>query len=75
VDAPWYIRNDSLHKDLAVETINSVIKKYAQRHEERLHRHTNVEALQLLENGDLIRRLHRTEPFEVYTEQESTLKR
>jgi hypothetical protein len=25
VDAPWYIRNDNLHKDLAVET-------YQQRH-------------------------------------------
>jgi hypothetical protein len=27
VDAPWYIRSDNFHKDLAVETINSVIKK------------------------------------------------
>jgi hypothetical protein len=38
VDAPWYIRNDSLHKDLDVETVNSVIKKYAQSHEQRLQR-------------------------------------
>jgi hypothetical protein len=52
VDAPWYIRN-------------SVIKKYAQRHEQRLHQHTNVESLQLLDNGDLVRRLHRTQPFEL----------
>jgi hypothetical protein len=64
VDAPWCIRNDNLHKDLTVETINSVIKKYVQLHEQRLHRHTNVEALQLLDNGDLVRRLHRTKPFE-----------
>jgi len=26
VDAPWYIRNDNLHKDLDVETVDSVIK-------------------------------------------------
>jgi tRNA U54 and U55 pseudouridine synthase Pus10 len=68
VDAPWYIRNDNLHKDLTVETINSVIKKYAQRHEQRLHRHTNVEALQLLDNGDLVRRLHRPKPFELVSD-------
>jgi len=29
-DDPWYIPNDNLHKDLNVETVDSVIKKYAQ---------------------------------------------
>jgi hypothetical protein len=48
-----------------VETINSVIKKYAQRNGQWLHGHTNIRALQLLDNGDLVRRLHRTEPFEL----------
>jgi len=57
VDAPWYIRNDNLHKDLDVETVNSVIKKYAQSHEQRLQRHINVEALQLLNKDGLVRRL------------------
>jgi hypothetical protein len=51
VDAPWY-----LHKDLDEAT---VIKQYAQRHEQRLHRHINVEALQLLHNDGLVRRLQR----------------
>jgi hypothetical protein len=48
VDAPWYIRNDNLHNDLDVATVYNVIKHYAQRHEQRLRRHINVEALQLL---------------------------
>ena len=26
VNAPWYIRNDNLHKDLDVETVDSVTK-------------------------------------------------
>jgi len=65
VDAPWYIRNDNLHKDLDVETVDSVIKNYAQSHEQRLQRHTNVEALQLLNNDGLVRRLKRTKPFEL----------
>jgi hypothetical protein len=64
VDAPWYIRNDNLHKDLDMETVDSVIRKYAQSHE-RLHRQINVEALQLLNNGGLVRRLKRTNPFKL----------
>jgi hypothetical protein len=65
VDAPWYIRNDNLHKDLDVATVDSVIKQYAQRHEQRLHRHINVETLQLLHNDGLVRRLQRRKPFEL----------
>ena len=62
VNAPWYIRNDNLHKDLDVETVDSVIKKYAQSHEKW---HINVEALQLLNIDGLARRLKRTKPFEL----------
>ena len=65
IDAPWYIRNDNLHNDLDVETVDSVIKKYAQSHEKRLQRHINVEALQLLNSDGLGRRLKRTKPFEL----------
>ena len=57
VAAPWYIRNNNVHKDLDVETVDSVIKKYAQSHEQRIQRHINVEALQLLNNDGLVRRL------------------
>jgi hypothetical protein len=48
-----------------VATVDSVIKEYAQRHEQRLHRHINVEALQLLHNYGLVRRLEQTKPFEL----------
>ena len=57
VDAPRYIRNDNPHKDLDVETVDSVIKQYAQSHEQRLELHIDVEALQLLNSDDLVRRL------------------
>ena len=62
---PWYIRNDSLHKDLDVENVHSVIRKYAQSHEQRLQRHINVEALQLLNSDGVVRRLKRTKPLEL----------
>ena len=57
VDAPRYIRNDNPHKDLDVETVDSVIKQYAQSHEQRLERHIDVEALRLLNSDGLVRRL------------------
>ena len=54
-----------IHNDLDVETVDSVIKTYAQSHEQRLQRHINVEALQLRNNDGLVRRLKRTSPFEL----------
>lgn len=65
VNAPWYIRNDDLHKDLKMDTVAKVTQKYAEAHEHRLHHHVNVEAIQLLDNTDKLRRLKRTKPFEL----------
>lgn len=65
VNAPWYVRNDDLHRDLQIEFVHSIIKKYAEAHEKRLHHHVNVEAIQLLDHTDKVRRLKRTKPFEL----------
>ena len=50
VDAPWYVRNADIHRDLDVPTIKEEIKRFAKKHEERLHLHENAEVLQLLDN-------------------------
>lgn len=65
VDAPWYVRNSDIHRDLGVNMVSCEIQRYAESHEERLHQHTNVEAIQLLDNGGLVRRLKRRKPFEL----------
>ena len=65
VNAPWYVRNDNLHKDLNVETVNEVIKKQARSHEQRLQQHPNSEVLQLLDTTSVNRRLKRTKPFDL----------
>ena len=65
VGAPWYIRNSDLHRDLGVRNVDNEIARSASKHESRLHRHVNVEALQLLDNQNLIRRLKRTKTFEL----------
>jgi hypothetical protein len=63
VNAPWYIRNNDLHRDLLVNFVSSEIQRFAQKHEELLHHHVNIEAIQLLENLDIVRRLQRKKPF------------
>jgi hypothetical protein len=63
VDAPWCIRNDDLHRGLQTEMFTHEIGKFAKKHEERLLQHVNVEAIQLLENSELVRRLKKKTNF------------
>jgi hypothetical protein len=65
VDEHWYIRNSELHRDLQVEMVTNEIGKFAKKHEERLLHHVNVEAIQLLDNSELGRRLKKKKPFEL----------
>jgi len=65
VNAPCYIRNCDLYRDLEVDVVSNEIQRFAQKHEERLHHHENVEAIQLLDNMGIVRRLQRKKPFEL----------
>jgi hypothetical protein len=60
VNAPWYIRNNDLHRDLQVDVVSNEIQRVAQNHEGRLHQHEKVEA-----NVDIVCRLQRKKPFEL----------
>jgi hypothetical protein len=57
VNEPWHIRNNDLHRDLLVDFVTSEIQSFVQKHEKRLHHHENIEAIQLLDNMDIVRRL------------------
>ena len=65
INAPWYIRNNVLRRDLQVDDVSSEIQRFAQKHEERLHHHENVEAIHLLENTYIVRRLQRKKTSEL----------
>ena len=66
VGAPWYIRNADVHRDLQMEMVTNEIGNFTKQHEERLLHHVNVEAIQLLDNSELLRRLEKKKnPFEV----------
>jgi len=56
VGAPWYVRKADLHRDLKMEMVTAEIRRFARKHEERLLHH-NFEAIQLLDNSELLRRL------------------
>jgi hypothetical protein len=48
-----------------MEMVTTEIQQFARNHEAWLHHHANVEAIQLLDNSELLRRLKRTKPFEL----------
>ena len=59
VIAPWYVRNNDLHRDLQVNVVSSEIQRFTQKYEGRLHHRENVEAILLLDNAGIVRRLQR----------------
>ena len=61
-----YVRIADFHKDLKMDMVTAEIRRYARKHEERLLHHENVEAIQLLDNSELLRRLQRTKPLSWY---------
>ena len=65
VNACQYSRNDDVHKDLNVPLVDSVIRDFAAAHEKRLHKHVNIEATQLLDTQDDVRRLKRVKPLDL----------
>lgn len=65
VNAPWYVRNSDLHRDLKIPLVYDEIRKYARNHRERLSQHVNVEASQLIRNQPISRRLRRVLPTDL----------
>lgn len=65
VNAPWYIRNDDLHRDLGVKKVADIIRHFASKHIERLQHHINPEASILSNEQIYSRRLKRTKPHDL----------
>jgi hypothetical protein len=62
VNAHLFERNSDIHRDLKMPTVIEEVERYATKHERRLHKHVNVEALQLLDFANNTRRLKRKKP-------------
>jgi hypothetical protein len=50
---------------LEVDVVGREMQRFAQKHEERLHQHENVEAIKLLDNTGIVRRLQRKKPYDL----------
>lgn len=66
VNAPWYIRNTDLHRDLGVKTVKEVIQEHARTHAQKLQQHINPEASILSDTTRCTRRLKRTKPHDLF---------
>jgi uncharacterized protein (DUF2461 family) len=64
-NAPWYVRNSDLHRDLGIETVADIIDKIAKSHAKRLQKHINTEVSSLLNVNNITRRLKRKRPFDL----------
>jgi hypothetical protein len=65
VQAPWYIRNIDLHRDLGIETVTDLITRLTSSHEKRLQNHINSEVSRLLNVQNIPGRLKRKKPLEL----------
>lgn len=59
LNAPWYVNNDIIHRDLQMKTVREVITEYSEKYVHRLNNHINPLALNLLDNSDHTFRLQR----------------
>ena len=63
LNAPWYVTNETIHRDLKIPTVKDEIHKSRSRYNSRVNNHHNPLVTQLLDTTDQIRRLKRKYPL------------
>lgn len=66
-NAPWFTKNVELHEYLNVSTIKEEVNKYAEKYKERLQKHTNKLAKDLIDDKNDIKRLKRWQILQLDT--------
>ena len=64
INAPWYVTNETIYRDLKVPTVKNDIYKSRSRYDARVNNHHNPLVIQLLDTTDQIRRLQRKYPLD-----------
>ena len=64
INAPWYVTNEAIHRDLKIPTVKDEIYKSRSRYNVRVSNHHNSLVTQLLDTADQIRRLKRKYPLD-----------
>ena len=63
INAPWYVTNEVIHRDLKIPTVKEKIYKSRSRYNSRVNNHHNPLVTQLLDTTDQICRLKRKYPL------------
>jgi len=64
-NAEWYIRNERIHNDLKISTVQEEVRRHAVRHVEKLKSHENPEMQKVINSTGNFRRLKRTKPMDL----------
>ena len=64
INAPWYVTNETIHRDFKIPTVKDVIYKSRSRYNARVNNHHNPLVTQLPDTTDQIRRLKRKYPLD-----------
>ena len=64
INAPWYLTNETIHRDLKIPSVKDEIHKSRSRYSTRVNNHHNPIATQLLDTTHQICRLKRTYPLD-----------
>lgn len=65
VNAPWYIPNDVIHKDLKMKTVKEEIQAHSEKYQRKLKQHPNQLAVNLLDVSTALRRLKKYHPIDL----------
>lgn len=64
-NAPWYVKNELIHRDLSMKTVKEEIVHFSTKYQKRLEEHPNYLAINLLDNSTAIKRLKRHNVLEL----------
>lgn len=67
VNAPWYITNAAIQRDLRVDSVKEEIQNYSIKYRDRLRAHPNKLAVKLYIDQSVVRRLKRFKPSDLPT--------
>ena len=65
LDAPWYVINPAILRDLEIEMVKKEIERYSEHYKERLKTHPNELASNLINRNLVVPRLRRIKPLDL----------
>ena len=65
VNAPWYIRNEDIRRDMEIPTVKEAISSNAERYKVRIATHPNRLAAETFKTINMERRLKRKHPADL----------